>query len=117
MNGREVQALLDTGACRSVISKSFANYVWARVKPLKPNGLSVLATADGHMVRVLGTTKLDVDLSSDIMKYEFYVLEKLSQNVILGLDFLEANSATMDCKNKTISFFNTVVMDYKREAS
>ena len=51
------------------------------------------------------------------MSYEFYVLEKLSQNVILGLDFLESNGAAMDLKTRTISFFDTVVMNYKPEAN
>ena len=70
MNGREVEALIDTGASRSVISSSFVNYISAEITPLEPSQLAVLTAADGHLVKVLGTTLVDVDLSSGIMKYE-----------------------------------------------
>ena len=71
MNGKEVDALIDTGASRSVISRSFANFIWAKIKRLKSSDLTILTTADGHLVKVLGTTKVDVNLSSEIMKFEF----------------------------------------------
>ena len=117
MNGREVEALIDTGACRSVLSRTFSNFIQAEIRPLKPTDLPILVSADGYSLRVVGTTTVDVDLSSGCMCYEFYVLEELSQNVILGLDFLESNGAAMDFKTRTISFFDTVVMNYKPEAN
>lgn len=117
MNGREVEALIDTGACRSVLSRTFSNFIQAEIRPLKPTDLPILVSADGYSLRVVGTTTVDVDLSSGCMCYEFYVLEELSQNVILGLDFLESNGAAMDFKTRTISFFDTVVMNYNPEAN
>ena len=78
--------------------------------------MPILVSADGYSLRVVGTTTVNVDLSSGAMSYEFYVLEELSQNVILGLDFLESNGAAMDFKARTISFFDTV-MNYKPEVN
>jgi predicted aspartyl protease len=60
MNGREVEALIDTGACRSVLSRTFSNFIQAEIRPLKPTDLPILVSADGYSLRVVGTTTVDV---------------------------------------------------------
>src|SRR5215469_16357444 len=106
LNDIETVALIDTGACKSCINAYMLRKINVDVRPLDRNEQKLLFSADGRGLNVLGTVNLDVNLEGCISTFNFYVLENLSQGVILGSDFLNHFKCKIDCQNQVITFLN-----------
>ncbi|UYV66772.1 K02A2.6-like, partial [Cordylochernes scorpioides] len=98
IQGRNVQALVDSGADYSVISEAFRRSIKAPV--LRENG-PLLRAADKKPIVTLGKCSLEVQIKGLDIIFDFVVAAECSHDVILGWDFFRATDAIIDCgKNK-----------------
>ena len=81
-----VQALVDTGAYTSCIS-------WTLIEKLGHQFFTsrrkVLSMADGKPLQIIGEIALSLKFRDLIIPFTFTVLQNLTMNLILGLDFLK----------------------------
>lgn len=103
---RKVRILIDTGASRSVISDTFAKSLKIPINRNEQSSPVKLMVADGRFVAPLGLIDLTLKVNGLNLPWSFLVLPNLAQRLIIGMDFLEANRACIDIKNKFITFFD-----------
>ena len=98
VNNLEVEVLFDTGAIRSIIP---INFVKKFNIPLKSQlHRCTMANMDSSLVEV--TEKLEVKLHGTVTQMEFFVLNR--RNVLLGVDWLNANKAYIRTFDKALVF-------------
>src|SRR6218665_1308714 len=100
------QALLDSGASSSVISANVVKKLKLPHRNLDPDEILNVVVADGRSIPVLGKTEVGVKVNGLAMPCEFLILPPTAYNLILGLDFLEANKVHVDFANRIVTFFN-----------
>ena len=104
IDGRYAKVLLDSDATHSFISHIFANslgyHCWKTVDDefwvRTPMGVDVRIT---HQIHSLEVSLIDRCLSAKV-----YVLDMKDFDVILGMDWLEAHYALLNCRHKKIVF-------------
>ncbi|UYV81653.1 K02A2.6-like, partial [Cordylochernes scorpioides] len=94
IQGRNVQALVDSGADYSIISEAFRRSIKAPV--FKENG-PLLRAADKKPIVTLGKCSLEVRIKGLDIIFDFVVAAECSHDVILGWDFFKATDAIIDC--------------------
>lgn len=95
IDGRQVTALVDTGADYSVISGPFAAHL--RKVRTAWDGPQI-RTAGGHLVTPIGRCTARVIFHGNTYPVNFVVLQQCSRDIILGMDFLTENGAVIDLK-------------------
>jgi len=95
VNKHKITALIDSGASVSCISRKFADK--AGIKFAQNMNYELLRSADGRDLQVLGSADLTVGLRGLLVPYQFFVIDGLSYNVLLGIDFLQATGCKLDC--------------------
>lgn len=73
---------------------------------MDPDEILNVVVADGRSIAVLGKTEVGVKVNGLSMPCEFLILPHTGYNLILGLDFLEANKVHVDFANRIVTFFN-----------
>jgi len=103
--GIPVVPLVDTGSTFSIINAS----VWEKLKVSAPNGFVLRSAPDAGLVaanksrlHVLGMVELPLSFGSSELSQEFFVVEGLSVDVLLGANFLEVAGACIDFPAKRI---------------
>ncbi|UYV68116.1 hypothetical protein LAZ67_5003095 [Cordylochernes scorpioides] len=98
IQGRNEQALGDSGADYSVISEAIRRSMRAPV--FKENG-PLLRAADKKPILTLGKCSLEVQIKGLDIIFDFVVAAECSHDVILGWGFFRATDVIIDCgKNK-----------------
>ena len=92
--GRDVRALIDTGADYSVISAETATNWGCR---LSNKGIPTLCTAGEEPLSLKGAAWLRFTLAGKRWDHRFLVSERLTHPLILGIDFLRQHGAVLDC--------------------
>ena len=101
INNRKSSALCDTGASVSCISKQFFDKAFLNDKPnINPCHMKYIFGVGGTNHQVLGVVEINVNFGTLGLTYPFYVVEELHHSIILGHDFLEAHSVTLDIRGK-----------------
>ena len=100
-----VAALIDTGACESVVAENFLHKLKIPVTPLQRGDCRYRITADGHPVKVVGSAILTLDIWGEAMPFKFTVFKQASNNLILGDNFLAQNGAHIDFVSRVVTFF------------
>ena len=100
--GAPARPLVNTGANVSFMSNDFVNSVGIACDTRNAQSASL---ADGTSVGITGCTpKLSVKLSSVLPKHKFLILPNLDgMDVVLGMDYLAANDATVHPRKLTVS--------------
>jgi len=93
---KEVSFLVDTGAAVSLVSSE----VWDRIKPssaprMNPVGLRLVGV-DGAPLHIRGSVIVELEISAKTFKQEVIIVDALTSEGILGLNFLEANNCVLD---------------------
>lgn len=103
LDGRFAKFCVDTGATRSIIS-----FQYAQKNNLTVGGhSSVVYLANNSTVTVTGMTHpIPVSISGREELIQFLVFEKLSQDILLGLDYLVASNACVIPSKKSIVFYD-----------
>lgn len=97
----EFTALVDTGACRSLISDEIVKMF--KGKYVIDNSENVeLYDASGNRMKLKGKIKLKVRYQDYIMDQEFIIMEDMSRNCIMGMDAIEKHEFVINGKEKTI---------------
>ena len=87
-------ALIDTGATKSVISESYYRNLMLPT-PKQVYNIDV-RSASGNRLKTMGLTECTFSLGNQPYTYNFLVYKDLSGPIILGLDFLRANRIGTD---------------------
>jgi hypothetical protein len=95
--------VLDTGADVSAIdNQARLTHPYLSTLPLKSTDQKVTA-ADNTNLKIIGIIEIEFKLSNTSVKFSILILEKLIQNLILGLDFIRRFTSTIDLKNKAFT--------------
>jgi len=78
----------------------------AELKPMTESHQKLLISADGRKLKISGVTELHLNIGGEVMAFSFHVLPHLSQNVILGANFLSHFRCHINCHAQTITFFD-----------
>lgn len=100
VNGRELAAVLDTGAVASLCSWEAAKTLKLRVYPSRVE----LQGANGQALRVRGSVRLDVCMDNLKSEASFVVVEGLPVQLVLGVDFLAKSAIKIDLAAGIVSW-------------
>ncbi|TYK11728.1 ty3-gypsy retrotransposon protein [Cucumis melo var. makuwa] len=101
--GHYAFVLFDSGSSHSFISSVFVQHVGFEVEPL--NGVSSVSTLSGEVL--LSKEKIKacwVEITNQMLDVTLLVLDMQDFDVILGMDLLSANHASIDCFRKEVVF-------------
>lgn len=101
IDGYETNALVDTGADYSVMSRGLARTL---KKVLTPWIGPQVRTAGGHLIDPAGMCTSRVGIRGFTYVASFIVLSECSRDVIIGMDFLQANGAVINLQETCVSF-------------
>ncbi|KAA0062435.1 ty3-gypsy retrotransposon protein [Cucumis melo var. makuwa] len=95
--------LFDSGSSHSFISSAFVLHARLEVEPLH-HVLSV-STPSGECMWSKGKVKAcQIEIAGHVIEVTLLVLDMLDFDVILGMDWLAANHARIDCSRKEVAF-------------
>ena len=106
---RNCNALIDTGAGRSIISKQWCDKLHLDLENLQNDDLSILINADKGHIKVWGTVQVPICINGISVMHRFLVIDNLISKILLGCDFLIKCEAKIDLKHRIISFFEDSV--------
>jgi len=102
IGNRTIKALVDSGSSASIISADLLKQLQLQGQQLKSNQSTVLFSASNNMLRVIGTAEICLSISGQthclFISHEFKVVQNVSHNIILGMDFLRQNKVILDCE-------------------
>jgi len=105
---RIIEALVDSGSSTSIISSELFKQLGVHGQPLKSNQPTVLFSANNNKLPVVGTAEIcRLSFTGQthclFISHEFKVVQNVSHNVILGMDFLRMNKVILDCERGMMS--------------
>jgi hypothetical protein len=104
INNKGVKALLDSGAEVTLISKKLANSLNLRINTTE-NNIKFIA-ANKQTMTVRGWTIINLKLGQLKQIQRAYVIEDLSTDFHLGLDWIKRNGSKIDFEKKTLKIGN-----------
>ena len=96
IGNNNIDALIDTGAVRSLIDDHTARELKLQVIPPKTANAKPLLSANGSEVKTTGHTTVELYLNGLKVDHDMEVAKNLSPPFILGTDFLSKNQAGID---------------------
>ena len=99
-----VSLLLDTGAAVSLLRKDKWDLIASPDTPLNPWNGPRLTGVEGSPLIVFGCSPIWIRLSGEVFQWTMLIVDQLTTEGILGLDFLEANSCSVNMANRCIHF-------------
>jgi len=98
---RNIRTLIDTGVHFSCVSLSLLRALHLEKDVVPAPRDKKLFTADGQPMKVCGTILLSINIQGLIVPFTFHVLERLTHNLILGINFLSQTKANIDMATRT----------------
>ena len=106
VNNQPAKFVLDTGAAVTLLQKGIWDQMRQTEVALDPWTGQRLVGVEGTPLQVCGTVQVRLRLGEETFQMRVVVVDGLTVDVILGLDFLEAHSCTVDIGKKTLHFTN-----------
>ena len=102
------RALVDTGAKYTVISQQLYERIKSgRAKPVKYRQFDLdLNAANNTAVKIIGSAEVKFRIAGLVIPFEVKIVQRLSQDVILGMDFLHATGAHINLRSKTLEMYD-----------
>ncbi|KAA0053303.1 ty3-gypsy retrotransposon protein [Cucumis melo var. makuwa] len=95
--------LFDSGSSHSFISSAFVLHARLEVEPL--HHVLSLSTPSGEcMLSKENVKACQIEIAGHVIEVTLLVLDMLDFDVILGMDWLAANHASIDCSRKEVAF-------------
>jgi hypothetical protein len=103
INGHKIKALYDTGAdlCCMTAAK-FRQLFPVNKKPKKLNLISTVTVASGDKLECLGVYPIPFEIGNKKFVYNVHVLNKLCDNLILGINFFNDVGLAYDPENREL---------------
>ncbi|KAL0536730.1 hypothetical protein IC582_025690 [Cucumis melo] len=101
--GHYALVLFDSGSSHSFISSAFVLHACLEVEPLH-HVLSVSTPSGECMLSKEKVKACQIEIAGHVIEVTLLVLDMLDFDVILGMDWLAANHASIDCSRKEVAF-------------
>ncbi|KAL0543592.1 hypothetical protein IC582_018692 [Cucumis melo] len=101
--GHYALVLFDSGSSHSFISSAFVLHARLEVEPLH-HVLSVSTPSGECMLSKEKVKACQIEIAGHVVEVTLIVLDMLDFDVILGMDWLAANHASIDCSHKGVTF-------------
>ncbi|KAL0556514.1 hypothetical protein IC582_005028 [Cucumis melo] len=101
--GHYALVLFDSGSSHSFISSAFVSHARLEVEPLHQI-LSVSTPSGECMLSKEKVKACQIEIVGHVIEVTLIVLDMLDFDVILGMDWLAANHASIDCSRKEVTF-------------
>ncbi|KAL0540204.1 hypothetical protein IC582_024437 [Cucumis melo] len=101
--GHYALVLFDSGSSHSFISSAFVSHARLEVEPLH-YVLSVSTPSGECMLSKEKVKACQIEIVGHVIEVTLIVLDMLDFDVILGMDWLAANHASIDCSRKEVTF-------------
>ncbi|KAL0549242.1 hypothetical protein IC582_013723 [Cucumis melo] len=101
--GHYALVLFDLGSSHSFISSAFVLHARLEVEPLH-HVLSVSTPSGECMLLKERVKACQIEIAGHVIEVTLLVLDMLDFDVILGMDWLAANHASIDCSRKEVAF-------------
>ncbi|KAL0559345.1 hypothetical protein IC582_003954 [Cucumis melo] len=110
--GHYALVLFDSGSSHSFISSAFVSHARLEVEPLH-HVLSVSTPSGECMLSKEKVKACQIEIVGHVIEVTLIVLDMLDFDVILGMDWLAANHASIDCSRKEVTFNPPSVASFK----
>lgn len=109
---QNILALIDTGASISCMSEQLAlklniNFTHDETK-------YCIKSISGSCLKIVGSAMVNIILDSYLFKNELIIIKDISQDVILGQDFLYKNKALIDFSNERLVVMNRIYVPFHK---
>ncbi|KAL4030706.1 hypothetical protein IC575_008956 [Cucumis melo] len=101
--GHYALVLFDSGSSHSFISSAFVLHARLEVEPLH-HVLSVSTPSRECMLSKEKVKACQIEIAGHVIEVTLLVLDMLDFDVVLGMDWLAANHASIDCSHKEVAF-------------
>ncbi|KAL0544935.1 hypothetical protein IC582_020065 [Cucumis melo] len=101
--GHYALVLFDSGSSHSFISSAFVSHARLEVEPLH-HVLSVSTPSGECMLSKEKVKACQIEIAGHVIEVTLIVLDMLDFDVILGMDWLAANHASIDCSRREVTF-------------
>ncbi|KAL4016431.1 hypothetical protein IC575_024082 [Cucumis melo] len=101
--GHYALVLFDSGSSHSFISSAFVLDARLEVEPLH-HVLSVSTPSGECMLSKKKVKACQIEIAGHVIEVTLLVLDMLDFDIILGMDWLAANHASIDCSRKEVAF-------------
>ncbi|KAL0537392.1 hypothetical protein IC582_026370 [Cucumis melo] len=110
--GHYALVLFDSGSSHSFISSAFVSHACLEVEPLH-HVLSVSTPSGECMLSKEKVKACQIEIAGHVIEVTLIVLDMLDFDVILGMDWLAANHASIDCSRKEVTFNPPLMASFK----
>ncbi|TYJ97124.1 gag protease polyprotein [Cucumis melo var. makuwa] len=110
--GHYALLLFDSGSSHSFISSAFVLHARLEVEPLH-HVLSVSTPSGECMLSKEKVKACQIVIAGHVIEVTLLVLDMLDFDVILGMDWLAANHASIDCSRKEVAFNPPSMVSFK----
>lgn len=107
VESRQLSCLYDTGASRNFIRKNVLYDLASIGVSLNTKKLPVplrVKLGDGYVKCITHSVSIEFTILNNKLNDEFFILEELPYEAIIGMDFIMKYNATFHAKQKTITF-------------
>ncbi|KAA0045456.1 pol protein [Cucumis melo var. makuwa] len=110
--GHYALVLFDSGSSHSFISSTFVLHARLEVEPLY-YVLSISTPSGENMLSKEKVKACQIEIAGHVIEVALLVLDMLDFNVIMGMDWLGANHASIDCSRKEVAFNPPLMASFK----
>ena len=97
----QVHMLCDTGAVCNCMSRTFYDRCMTSMMPIIPHkGRQNLVTVSDSALITIGKVNVKCKVGGCLLSSDFYVIDKITQDVILGVEFFECMGTLLHYKHK-----------------
>ena len=96
IKGKRTNALLDTGASLTVASSAFIQKTRCSSASLQPPTHPIIRGVTGARLHVLGVLTIPISIGGLAFSHPFQVIQHFDYPLILSVDFLNENKASID---------------------
>ena len=100
---------MDTGYYRSICNETFFNKLHVPLKLIRNGEHTCLLSANGSQMRAIENICVPIEIQGVVVQTRILVLNNLSNDIILGLTFLNHNKCNLDFVAYKARFFNDFV--------
>ena len=102
--------LCDTGAVCNCMSLAFyRKYITSTTSLIRHTGGQNLVTANDATLTTVGKVHANFKVGGCLLSAHFYVIDKLTQDIIMGVNFFERSGALLDYKLKRLTLYDGTV--------